>query len=204
MSTRYLAAEFCLAAILVSLGVFHVLYTTDRLPMTVAEANALVRNGLKYGDWDDVRRGVRKGAEPDGFSGSSPHTCLLCMAVMQGDLETVRLVRDTIVEKEGEQFWAEHRGIVVTAIKRADTEMVSILLKGGGASKSVWNQKSPLHVAIESGSEAIVWAMLEHDTPSEVVDASWLAAIKDPAEAATMLRLLKHYNVKFYEYYPYC
>ncbi len=204
MSTRYLAAEFCLAAILVSLGVFHVLYTTDRLPMTVAEANALVRNGLKYGEWDDVRRGVRKGADPDGFSGSTPHTCLLCMAVMRGDLETARLVRDQVEDESMRSFLSDHRGLLAKAVQRDDAEMVSLLLQGGAATKSVWYAKSPLHIAIECGSPAAVRALLEHDADGVVVDSSWLDAIGDRAMAARIGELLRQYHVKFYEYYPYC
>lgn len=204
MSTRYLAAEFCLAAILVSLGVFHVLYTTDRLPMTVAEANALVRNGLKYGEWDDVRRGVRKGADPDGFSGGSPHTCLLCRAALRGDRETARLVRDKLADSGGLRFWDQHMRLLARAVNQGDSEMFAILVLGGGVEKSVWNQKSPFHVAIECGSPDVVSGLLKWRANVGVVDASWLEAIKDPAEAATMLRLLKHYNVTFYEYYPYC
>ncbi|MBX7258917.1 MAG: ankyrin repeat domain-containing protein [Candidatus Hydrogenedentes bacterium] len=202
--TAFTMVAFCLVAMLVSLGTFHVLYVTDHIPMTSGELRSLVEGGLRFHDSADVQRGIRKGVDIVAFTGATPHTCLLCQVAIAGDVETVKLLRAHRANETFERCMQHHRDILVNCILRGETEMASALIYGGAADQSRWQGKSPLHVAIESGQLDIVRAMLKQSGGGDIIDPTWLESLNGSEQGEKMLGILHRYDVKFYRYYPYC
>lgn len=86
---------------------------------------------LEQSDRGGALRALRRGASPDAWSGSTPHYCLRCQAVVQNDLEMACLVFPPT--DAGHRFVPKHNPpLLNVAVAMRSVEMASLLLEGGG------------------------------------------------------------------------
>ena len=84
---------------------------------------------LDDGDRDEAVRLLKQGAPPDAWSGSTPHYCLRCKAVVEGDLEMARLLFPQS-DFGGSVRSERHPPFLNVAVARNDVAIAALLLEG--------------------------------------------------------------------------
>ena len=120
--------------VLVVLAVLTILVALAWPKFSAWRTNALKQDlveAMDAGDREGTLRALRRGAAPDGWSGSSPHFCLYCQTALDGDLEMARLV----FSKDGSDTRDIPRHqppLLNVAVARNHVEMATLLLEHGG------------------------------------------------------------------------
>jgi ankyrin repeat protein len=175
MSRGITAVELVLAALVFIATVTATWPLLDER-MNVYRDKALIR-AAQEGNWSRMTALLRRGANPDGLSGETPHYCLFCEAVWSGKHETVDAILSSERGRGG--TYLTHRpspAICTAAQSPAPLKIVEVLIRHG-ADVNARDQKhftALLHAA-KRGDRALVELLLKNGAdPNANID--WVTA----------------------------
>lgn len=135
-------------------------FAAARLETPVREARSRdLAAAADAGDYGYVNWLLRRGASPDGYSGETPHYCLLCSAVERGELETVSLIFSGSPEQAARyRDHANRKSLLAAATWAGHPEVAAELLRHGVA---IDVAKRMDYAVLRAAVNRLEWATVE-------------------------------------------
>jgi prepilin-type N-terminal cleavage/methylation domain-containing protein len=137
-------------------------------------------DAAQNGDWYRVTTLLKRGANPDGYSGASPHYCLMCQAIAMNRVDMAELILQS--ERSKKSHYLNHG--LSHAVQADNVPIAELLLKHGADPNSqnpwttvvmgrdgekrwqFWGRN--LHLAAKSGNRELVDLLLAHGAQARV------------------------------------